>query len=73
MFKTLTHIFESIILIHQKKKNTSVPVEILLQDQGPWITKNKTKEEEGINHSLGGLSGRSSARWYSSTLTIPTI
>ena len=45
MLKTLIHIFKNIILIHQKKKNTSVPMEILLQDQGPRITKNKRRGE----------------------------
>ena len=31
------------VLIHQKKRNTYVPVEILLQDQGSRITENKRR------------------------------
>ena len=54
MLKILIHIFKSMIHIHQKKKNTSAPIEILLQDQEPQITKNKRRR--GHKSLLKGIA-----------------
>ena len=71
MLKTLILIFKNMIHIHQKKRNTYVLMEILLQDQGPQIIENK--KEESINHSLGGFSGWSSVGWYFSVLMMLSV
>ena len=54
MLKTLIYIFKSMILINQKKRITSVSVEILLQDQGPQIIKNKRRR--GQKSLLKGIA-----------------